>query len=390
MMNVLVAFDKFKDSMSAVRACDAAANGVQKALDGKVTFTRAPLTDGGEGFCRILTEVAGGHIEYYPVTGPLGEEVDAPLGWIESDQIPIRAKELLGLTTGNVAVIEMAAVSGLEMVPREQRHPAHCTTRGVGELIRTAAAMEASAILLGIGGSATSDLGLGAIEALGIEFPDAPSVTPSKWGAIRAICGKIDCEIPPIYIACDVDNPLLGPRGNTAVYGPQKGLAAHEVESFDAEAGRMATLLCQHFNQPESLVDIPGSGAAGGIGFGLKVACGAEFVPGFELVAAWLDIASKVAHADLVLTGEGRFDQSSLAGKGPFSLLAAAHASDKPAILLAGSVDPSAVQLASERFPGTGFYAISPEDMDLEEALAKGPELLEHSLRTILSKLARA
>lgn len=389
-MNVLVAFDKFKDSMSAVRACDAAANGAQKALDGRVIFTRAPLTDGGEGFCRILSEAASGHIEYYPVTGPLGEEIDAPLGWIESDKIPIRAKELLGLREGSVAIIEMASVSGLEQVPRGQRHPAHCTTRGVGELIRSAAAKEASAILLGIGGSATSDLGLGAIEALGIQFPEAPAVTPAKWRDIKTISGKIDCEIPPIYIACDVDNPLLGAKGAAAVYGPQKGLAADEVESFDAEAGRMATLLCHHFDRPESLMDIAGSGAAGGIGFGLKVACGAEFVPGFELVAAWLDIASKVQHADLVLTGEGRFDQSSLAGKGPFSLLAAAHASDKPAILLAGSVETSAVQLACAQFPDTGFYAISPEDMDLEEALAKGPELLEHSVQTILRKRANS
>ncbi|PXA03315.1 glycerate kinase [Coraliomargarita sinensis] len=387
-MNILVAFDKFKDSMTAVRACDAAANGAQRALDGEVIFTRAPLTDGGEGFCRILTEAASGHIEYYPVTGPLGEEIDAPLGWIESDKIPTRAREILGLPKGNVAVIEMAAVAGLELVPNDRRHPGQCTTRGVGELIRSAVAKEASAILLGIGGSATSDLGLGALEALGIQFPGTEAIFPSQWDTITAIAGQLDCVVPPVYIACDVDNPLLGPKGAASVYGPQKGLEDDEITAFDARAAKMAELLCQHFGQPSNLKDIPGSGAAGGIGFGLKVACGAEFVPGFELVAAWLDISGKVAEADLVLTGEGKFDASSLAGKGPYSLLAAAHAADKPAILLAGCVEASAVATARERFPETGFYGISPKEMELEEALLKGPEHLEFSVETILSQLS--
>lgn len=387
-MNILVAFDKFKDSMSAVRACDAAANGARQALDGEVNFIQAPLTDGGEGFCRILTELGEGHIEYHPVTGPLGEEVDAPLGWVESGNIPTRAKEALHLKQGKVAIIEMASVAGLEIVPRHQRHPGQCTTRGVGELIRCAIAQDASAILLGIGGSATSDLGLGALEALGIQFPPSKAIFPSQWAGINTISGKIDCELPPIYIACDVDNPLLGPKGKSAVYGPQKGLASNEIEAFDAQAGKMAKLLCQHFNQPEDLKDVPGSGAAGGIGFGLKAACGAEFISGFELVAAWLDISGKVAQADLVLTGEGKFDQSSLSGKGPYSLLTAAHAADKPAILLAGHVDPAAAKVARDRFPDTGFYGISPEGIDLEEALLKGPQNLEHAVATILSQLS--
>lgn len=388
-MNILIAFDKFKDSMTAVRACDAAANGAQRALDGKVIFTRAPLTDGGEGFCRILTETAGGHLEYHTATGPLGEEIDAPLGWIESNKIPVRAKEMLGLKDGHVAVIEMAAVAGLEMVPNAQRHPSHCTTRGIGELIRVAAAKEASAILLGIGGSATSDLGLGALEALGVRFSGTESITPQDWPGIDSLSGQLDLEVPPIFIACDVDNPLIGERGAAAVYGPQKGLAADEIEAFDAEAAKMAKLLCGHFDQSEELIDLPGSGAAGGIGFGLKTACGAEYVPGFELVAAWLDIASKVAEADLILTGEGKFDTSSLAGKGPYSLLAAAHAEDKAAILLAGLVDEGAARTAGQRFPDAGFYGITPAGMPIEEALTNGPENLEQSVAEIMARLAK-
>lgn len=388
-MNILVAFDKFKDSMSAVRACDAAANGAQKALNGNVIFTRAPLTDGGEGFCSILTEAASGHVEYHRVTGPLGEEVDAPLGWIEGDKVPLRAKEMLGLESGAIAVIEMASVCGLEMVPNAERNPAHCTTRGVGELIRCAVAKEASAILLGIGGSATSDLGLGALEALGIRYVDTAQIYPFAWDKITGITGQLDCEVPSIHIACDVNNPLLGPKGAAAVYGPQKGLAAEDVADFDEQAAKMAALLCGYFDQAEDLKDVPGSGAAGGIGFGLQVACGAKFVPGFELVAAWLDIAAKVKHADLVLTGEGKFDESSLAGKGPYSLLAAAHAADKPAILLAGCVEASALKAARERFPKTGFYGISPENMALEDALIRGAQYLEFSVESILSRLSK-
>jgi glycerate kinase len=390
MVNILVAFDKFKESMSAVRACDAAIEGVRGALGEMISLTRAPLTDGGEGFCRILTEAADGYLEYYPVTGPLGDEIDAPLGWIECERIPSGARNLLGLRGGNLAVIEMASVAGLDLVPQGQRHPYRHGTHGIGELIRSAVAKEASAILLGIGGSATSDLGLGALEALGLKFPETKgNALPRDWEHITTIAGNLDCKIPPLHIACDVTNPLLGPDGAAAVYGPQKGLPANEVEAFDAQKAKMARLLCRHFSQREDLTNLPGSGAAGGIGFGLKVACGAEFVSGFELVAAWLDLAGKVEEADLILTGEGKFDASSLAGKGPYSLLAAAHAADKPAMLFAGHVEASAEATARERFPASAFHQINSGEMSLEQALLKGPEHLENSVKTVLSRLSK-
>ena len=160
----------------------------------------------------------------------------------------------------------------------------------------------------------------------------------------------IELKLPPIFIACDVDNPLLGARGAAAVYGPQKGLRAEEVDAFDHEAGRLADLLCQHFNQPPALQSLPGSGAAGGIGFGLNVACGAEYVPGFELVQDWLDLERKVAQADLILTGEGKFDTSSLAGKGPYALIEAADKAGTPVIVLAGTAEAAAVAAIAERF----------------------------------------
>lgn len=374
--------------MTATRACEAAESGVRSALGAQVGVEHAPLTDGGEGFCRILTEAADGYIEYHPVTGPTGEEIDAPIGWVESDSLSGDAKQRLGQPRGRIAVIEMASVAGLEQVPVPQRHPGHCTTCGVGELIRIAAAEDAGAILLGIGGSATSDLGLGALESMGLRLGSAGITYPADWPTIEAIDGALDFQPPAIHIACDVSNPLLGPNGAAAVYGPQKGLRPEEIEPFDAEARRMAQLLCRHFNRREDLPAAPGCGAAGGIGFGLKAACGASFVPGFELVSSWLDLPARLGRADLVLTGEGKFDRSSLSGKGPYALLQAAHKASKPAILLAGIFDDAARQALKENFSGVEAFAITPKQMPLEEALMRGAENLELQVHSALLKLA--
>lgn len=383
-MHILAAFDKFKDAMPADRACDAALAGVQAALGASHSLTTAPLTDGGEGFCPILTQAAQGHLEHHKVCGPLGEEVEAPLGWVDLEQIPEGARRYLGSSSGKLAIIEMASVAGLEQVPHEQRHPAHCTTRGVGDLIRIAIAEGANAILLGIGGSATSDLGLGALEALGLSFCPSGQVTPAQWNAIEQIEGHIELQVPPIYIACDVENPLLGPQGATAVYGPQKGLSPEEIGPFDEASAVVAKKLCAFFNKPEARLEVPGSGAAGGIGFGLNVACEAEYVPGFELVTAWLDLARKIQEADLILTGEGKFDASSLAGKGPYALLVAANSNNKSAILLAGLAEEDAAKTVSQRFPGTSAYSITPAGTPLPLALKNAPEFLTKKVTEVL------
>jgi glycerate kinase len=386
-MKILAAFDKFKDAMPADRACDAALSGALEALGEPLTLCHTPLTDGGEGFCPILTQAASGYMEHHKVSGPLGEEVDSPLGWVDLERIPKSAREILGLKKGKLAIIEMASVAGLELVPIAQRHPKHCTTRGVGELIRIAVAEGADAILLGIGGSATSDLGLGALEALGLEFCPSGQVTPEQWSVVDQIKGSIEFTIPPIYIACDVDNPLLGTKGAAAIYGPQKGLEPNEIEAFDDASVRVAKLLCKFFNQSESTLRAAGSGAAGGIGFGLTVALGAKYVFGFELVTAWLDLNSKIREADLVLTGEGKFDSSSLAGKGPYALLAAAYSNDTSAILLAGLAEEEAAQKVRERFPGIAIYSITPEGMPLAQSLKSAPDFLKQKVTEVLQTL---
>lgn len=384
-MKLLAAFDKFKDSMSAAAACKAAARAAHEVFGDTVVVTETPLTDGGEGFCPILTYAAAGHINRHLVCGPLGNELKAPIGWVEAEKLPETARQQLGNPSGQLAIIEMASAAGLEQVPAERRHPKHCTTYGVGQLIRIASENGADAILLGIGGSATSDLGLGALEALGLEFPNVAQITPEGWPCVHSINGHVGLKIPPIYIACDVDNPLLGPNGAASIYGPQKGLRPIELPAFDAEASRLAGLLCDYFNQSQSLIDEPGSGAAGGIGFGLKVACGANYVAGFSLVKAWLDLDRKVAQADLVLSGEGRIDRSSLSGKGPYALAASAHAANKPCILLAGKVDADAADSLHQRFPRCQVFSITPDQLNLAEALVKGAHNLQSTTFKVLN-----
>ena len=389
-MNILAAFDKFKDSMSAAEACKSAAIGIVAAYpDQPTSVTLTPLTDGGEGFVDILTQVANGHVEFHTVCGPRSEEVSAPLGWVETEKLPSAVKSMLAIPGERLAIIEMAAVSGLELVPIDERHPRHCTSYGVGELIRIAQAQDASAILLGIGGSATSDLGLGALEALGLHAcanngQRIERMTPEQWPFFQNFTGHILQAIPPIYVACDVENPLLGKTGAAATYGPQKGLLAEEIAAYDQMSGRMADQLCAFFNRPKTVQSLSGGGAAGGIGFGLHIGCQAQLVPGFPLVAAWLELDARIQQADLILTGEGKFDHSSLEGKGPYSLIQAADKYQKQALLFAGAIDPDAADVVQLRHTNCALYSISPAEDPLEKALFEGPGNLQHKVTEMI------
>ena len=269
----------------------------------------------------------------------------------------------------------------------EQRHPKHCTTRGIGELIRIATANAAGAILLGIGGSATSDLGLGALQALGIQFPNTDdAILPEKWHQVHSITGFLDCKLPPIYIACDVDNPLTGARG-----------AASGLWTSERPSTRRNRRL-RHRSGALGRLTLPTLRASGGFkadtgcrrcrrhpGFGLKVACGAEFLAGFDLVESWLELENKVSEADLILTGEGKFDRSSLAGKGPFALISAAERFKTKTIVLAGKAEPDAVRAVRERFQNCIVKGITPDGINLETALQQGAQNLATCTAQVLS-----
>lgn len=399
-MRALLAFDKFKDALSAPHACAIAAESL-RARRPEWTLDSCPLTDGGEGFCEILTTALGGTFENHPVTGPRGEPVVARLGLVPLALIPPAARHLFDLPDSqlsdrssqlprdaHVAIIEMAAASGLALLPPEARDPWLTSTTGTGELIRLAARPGVAAILLGLGGSATSDLGLGALAALGLNFVSATGELidpppPARWPEIARIDGALPTDLPPLRIACDVANPLLGPNGAAAIYGPQKGLRPADLRRLDNEAARLALLLCTHSAKPDTLMDVhgagalmdvPGAGAAGGLAFGLMAAASAQLISGFDLVSAWLDLDSRLAAADIVITGEGRFDASSLQGKGPGALAARAVALGKVTHIFAGSITAAPVA-------GLTLHAITPPDTPLPDALRAASENLAASVR---------
>lgn len=378
-MRVLIAFDKFKDCLTAPEACETAAVALQKKHPDWITDL-CPLTDGGEGFAAILTRASRGRIYLETVTGPRGTPIEAEFGIVTLANIPATARALLDLPAeitedATIALIEMATASGLALLANEERDPWHTTTYGTGQLINRALALGAGAMLIGVGGSATNDLGLGALNAMGLQFHDQQGAsitppTPATWENIAALAENLPAPLPPIRIICDVDNPLLGPHGAAAIYGPQKGLRADDLQRMETESARLAALLCDHHHKSHNTMTSPGAGAAGGIAFGLMTAANARLLPGADFVAAWLDVETHLAHADLVITGEGRFDDSSLSGKGPGALATRALDLNKTVHIFAG-------QIALTSPPADlHLHAITPRSMALPEALRSASQLL--------------
>ena len=371
---VLAAFDKFKDAITAAEACRIAARAARGTLGAATGVDEAPLTDGGEGFCSALTEAAGGRLRRYRTVCACGEPVSAPVGWVPPEKVPPGARGRFPELSGPVAVVELASAAGLAAIPPGERHPGGLCTRGVGELLRHAAHEGAAAILLGIGGSATNDLGLGALQALGVACLDQNGepvgrATPGNWARIAGFDPSGRISLPPVRIACDVDNPLLGDRGATAAFGPQKGLAEREITPLDQRAADLSARLCRALGASPDLPDMPGAGAAGGIGFALAAAFGARLVPGFALVAEWLGLEERIRAADLVLSGEGAIDRGSLSGKGPVALARMAEEAGKPSALFGGTITETAREALARDCPRCTPRAITPGECDLATAL---------------------
>lgn len=387
MTRVLLAFDKFKDSLTAQQACETAAAALRGVRPDWVV-TQAPLADGGEGFAEILARAAEGTLIRESVSGPRGDPVVAEYGLVPVKAIPASARLQLQLPAmaspeDRVAVIEMARASGLALLPGELRNPWQTTSRGTGELMRSGLRRGVVAILLGVGGSATHDLGLGALTQLGYEFHTRSGETvdppmPVRWEGIARVSGGALLAMPPTFIACDVTNPLLGARGAAAVYGPQKGLRPEDHPALEQQSERLARMLCRHAGKPEEMMSVPGAGAAGGIAFGLMVGVGAKLLPGFDLVSAWLDLEAKLAEADLVITGEGRFDESSLEGKGPGAVAARA-------LQLGKSVHVFAGQVTAANRPRLELHAITPAHTPLAQALREAQANLGATVRRVFS-----
>jgi glycerate kinase len=363
-VKVVVAPDSYKGSLSAVAVADAIERGV-RAVFPDAEVVKVPIADGGEGTVEALVVATGGRAVETEVHGPLGEPVRARWG-------------VLG--DGATAVIEMAAASGLPLVPPDRRDPRVTTTRGTGELVRAALDAGLRRIVLGIGGSATNDGGAGMARALGIRFLDDGGRDLPEGGAALARLARIDlsgvdrrARDADLLVACDVDNPLTGPRGASAVYGPQKGATPAMVQELDAALGRFAAVARAATGR--DVERVPGAGAAGGLGAGLLFFTPARLRPGVEIVLETTGFDARVRDADLVVTGEGRTDFQTAMGKAPVGVAAAAKRHGVPVICLAGGLGDGADDVLSK-----GIDAVAstvPAPMTLADAVAGGAALVE-------------
>lgn len=397
-MNYLLAFDKFKGALSAQEACTIAAEVIREKSPGSMVLS-APLTDGGEGFASILAGMLDGHLRTVEVAGPRFAPTRGRFALVEGKHLPEPAWKRLDLPESfrqeTVAFVEMASASGYENLTDEERDPWKTSTFGTGQLMKEAVQAGARVIVLGIGGSATNDCGAGALEALGVCYYDrdlqpVKQVTPETFKQINS-AGSVSHLLdtfPPVRIACDVTNPLLGENGATRIFGPQKGLLEADTGRMERTLQKMATrilgLFGKHPDEWDRHLEEPGSGAAGGIGFALRHALpDSRFVEGFSLVADLLDLAGKLAVTDCLITGEGRLDESSLGGKGPVGIIRLTRP-DQRVLLLAGSIADSTVSKLRESHPHLEALSLSDPDWPIEKALSETAESIRRVLNRVL------
>ncbi|MBV4455639.1 MULTISPECIES: glycerate kinase [Pseudomonas] len=362
-MKIIIAPDSFKDSLSAEGVAQAIAAGLAQVWpDAQVI--QCPMADGGEGTVDSVLAACNGELRRHTVRGPLGERVEARWGW---------------LADSHTAIIEMAEASGLQLVPPGQRDACKTTTYGTGELIRAALDLGAQRIILAIGGSATNDGGAGAMQGLGVQLFDAENRSVAAGGLALAGLARIDLEqLDPrlarvrFEIAADVNNPLCGAHGASAIFGPQKGASPEQVQQLDAALGHFADHCAKVL--PKDVRDEPGSGAAGGLGFAAKAFLGAQFRAGVEVVAELVGLEQAVRGADLVITGEGRFDAQTLRGKTPFGVARIAQQHGVPVIVIAGTLGDGYEQMYAHGVDAA--FALPSGPMSLEQACAEAPRLL--------------
>lgn len=369
-MKIVIAPDSFKDSLSAEAVATAIALGLAEVWP-DATLVKCPMADGGEGTVESILAACEGELLSASVQGPLGIQVDAHWGWLPHN---------------HTAIIEMAEASGLQLVPLGQRDACISSTFGTGELIRAALDAGAQRIILAIGGSATNDAGAGALQALGVRLLDAQGQTLQPGGLALAQLARIDLsEMDPrlasvrFEIAADVNNPLCGPHGASAIFGPQKGASVDQVQQLDQALGHFAGICAQALGKDRR--DEPGSGAAGGLGFAAKAFLGAQFRAGVEVVADLVGLEEAVRDADLVITGEGRFDAQTLRGKTPFGVARIARQQDVPVIVIAGTLGEGYQQMYEHGVDAA--FALASGPMTLEQACVDAPRLLQDRARDI-------
>ncbi len=375
-MRIVIAPDSYKGSVSAVDVARAMERGVLKIFP-DAEIHKIPIADGGEGTVEALVAATDGQVRQCEVTGPLGERIVANWG-------------VLG--DGVTAVMEMASASGLPLVAREKRNPRTATTYGTGELMCAILDAGLRKIIIGIGGSATNDGGAGMARALGVRFVDAMGKELPDGGAALAGLASIDLEgLDPrlqetqLTVACDVDNPLCGPRGASAVFGPQKGATLEIVAELDAALWHYS-LIAQK-TTGRLVAELPGAGAAGGLGAGLLLFTPAVLKPGVEIVLEAVRFSERVEGATFVLTGEGRTDFQTAFGKAPVGVARAAKRHRVPVFCLSGGLGEGADETLSQGIDAV--LSICDRPMSLDECMAQGSQLIE-AASTCLCRVIRS
>lgn len=366
----VLAPDSFKESMTAKEVCDAMEKGLRKVYP-HADYIHVPMADGGEGTVQSLVDASGGRIFAKVVTGPLGEPVTAQYG-------------ILG--DGETAAIEMASASGIHHVSKETKNPLITTTYGTGELIRECLDKGIKRIIIGIGGSATNDGGAGMAEALGARFLDADGLALPRGGGALERLERIDIStLDPrlrevsLIVACDVTNPLCGEHGASHVFGPQKGATPEMVRQLDAGLAHYADIAKRQLGK--DVRDIPGAGAAGGLGAGLLIFTQAVLRKGIEIVIEYTGLKQKVVEADVVFTGEGGIDFQTKFGKTPYGVAKAAKEAGKKVIAVAGYIGEGIDALYEEGIDAV--FGIVPGTGELEKLLAEGPQNVERTCENI-------
>ena len=373
-MKVVVAIDSLKGSLSSLEAGEAIKNGVQNVMPDAVVDVR-PLADGGEGTVEALALGMGGELKTVEVTGPLGEKVNCLYGILEESK---------------TAIVEMSGAAGITLVPDELKNPLHTTTYGVGEVIKDAIANGCRHFIVGIGGSATNDGGIGMLQALGYGMLDKDG-NQVAFGAkgIKEIVTITDDQVLPelkecsFRIACDVTNPLCGERGCSAVYGPQKGATPEMVKEMDAWLADYAKLVAAKYEKADA--EYPGTGAAGGMGFAFLAYTNAVLESGIKIILEETKLEEYVKDADIVITGEGRLDGQTAFGKAPIGVAKIAKKYGKTVLAFAGSVTKDAVICNEHGIDA--FFPILRRIQSLQEAMT--PEIARDNMVTTVEQVFR-
>lgn len=373
-MKVVVAIDSLKGSLSSLEAGEAIKSGVLKAMPEAEVCVR-PLADGGEGTVEALALGMGGELKTVEVTGPLGEKVNCLYGILEESK---------------TAIVEMSGAAGITLVSDELRNPLHTTTYGVGEVIKDAIANGCRHFIVGIGGSATNDGGIGMLQALGFGMLDKDgNQVPFGAKGIKEIVTITDDQVIPelkecsFRIACDVTNPLCGERGCSAVYGPQKGATPEMVKEMDAWLADYAKLVSAKYEKADA--EYPGTGAAGGMGFAFLAYTNAVLESGIKIILEETKLEDYVKDADIIITGEGRLDGQTAFGKAPIGVAKIAKKFDKTVLAFAGSVTKDAVVCNEHGIDA--FFPILRRIQTLQEAMT--PEIARDNMVTTVEQVFR-